>query len=76
MVTKPGVGRTIERDERFDRRGLAECGGARLSYDAIAARLNADGVPTRTGKAWVGGAVYGILTRGRLDVSGRRRTDK
>jgi DNA invertase Pin-like site-specific DNA recombinase len=38
-------------------------GGKRLSYDAIAARLNADGVPTRTGKAWIGPTVYGILKR-------------
>ena len=40
--------------------------GDRLSYDAIAARLNADGVPTRTGKAWAGATVCGIVKRGGL----------
>jgi DNA invertase Pin-like site-specific DNA recombinase len=37
--------------------------GERLSYDAIAAKLNADGVSTRTGKAWLGPTVCGIVKR-------------
>jgi hypothetical protein len=57
---KPGEGETLALIRRL-RRKLR--GGARLSYDAIAARLNADGVPTRTGKLWAGPTVYGILKR-------------
>jgi hypothetical protein len=38
-------------------------GGQRLSFDAIAARLNAEGVATRTGRAWAGATVYGVLKR-------------
>jgi DNA invertase Pin-like site-specific DNA recombinase len=38
-------------------------GGERLSYAAIAERLNAEGVTTRTGKKWAPGTVYGILNR-------------
>jgi DNA invertase Pin-like site-specific DNA recombinase len=38
-------------------------GGDRLSYAAIAARLNAENIPTRTGKSWAPGTVYGILKR-------------
>ena len=38
-------------------------GGPRLSIAAIAARLNDDMVPTRTGKPWAPGTVYGILRR-------------
>jgi DNA invertase Pin-like site-specific DNA recombinase len=37
--------------------------GQRLSFDAIASRLNAEAVPTRTARAWVGGTVCGILRR-------------
>lgn len=33
-----------------------------LGYDRLAARLNAEGVPTRTGKAWHGVVVNRILT--------------
>jgi hypothetical protein len=35
----------------------------RLSFDAIAAALNAEGLPSRSGKAWAGATVYGILRR-------------
>ena len=38
-------------------------GRERLSYDAIAARLNAMAVPTRTGARWRGPTVWGILRR-------------
>jgi hypothetical protein len=38
-------------------------GGERLSYAAIAERLNAEGIRTRTGRAWAPGTVYGILNR-------------
>jgi len=38
-------------------------GGERLSYDGIAARLNAEAVPIRTGNAWSGATVRGILKR-------------
>ena len=58
---KPGEVETLALIRRLRRKPR---GGKRLSYDAIAARLNADGVPTRTGKAWVGGTVCGILARG------------
>jgi DNA invertase Pin-like site-specific DNA recombinase len=70
--TKPGEGETLALIRRLRRKPR---GGKRLSYDAIAVRLNADGVPTRTGKLWAGPTVCGILTRGRLTVSGRRQTD-
>jgi DNA invertase Pin-like site-specific DNA recombinase len=50
-------------------------GGERISFDKVAAKLNAMGVPTRTGKPWLGGTVNGIVKRGRLTVSGRRQTD-
>ena len=38
-------------------------GGARLSYAAIANRLNAEGVPTRTGRPWAPETVRGIVMR-------------
>jgi DNA invertase Pin-like site-specific DNA recombinase len=38
-------------------------GGERLSFAAIADRLNADGVPTRTGKPWAPAVVFRILGR-------------
>ncbi len=41
-------------------------GGERLSFAAIAARLNAEGRPTRTGKPWAPQTVRGIIQRGRL----------
>jgi DNA invertase Pin-like site-specific DNA recombinase len=38
-------------------------GGTRLSYAAIAERLNAEGIPSRTGRPWAPATVYGILKR-------------
>jgi len=38
-------------------------GGERLSYAAIAERLNVEGIPSRTRKPWAPGTVYGILNR-------------
>lgn len=40
-------------------------GGERLSYAAIAERLNAEGCPTRTGKPWAPETVRRIAMRGR-----------
>lgn len=40
-------------------------GGERLSFAAIAARLNAEGIPTRTGRPWAPETVRGIVQRGR-----------
>ncbi len=64
--TKPGEAETLGLIRRLRRKPR---GGERLSYDAIAARLNADGVPTRTGKAWAGATVYGILKRAASEVA-------
>lgn len=58
--TKPGEEETLALIRRLRRKPR---GGERLSYDAIAARLNAEGVPTRTGKAWMGPTVCGIVKR-------------
>ena len=40
-------------------------GGDRLSFAAIADRLNVQGHPTRTGKPWAPETVRGIVRRGR-----------
>lgn len=40
-------------------------GGERLSFAAIAGRLNAEGVSTRTGRPWAPETVRGIAKRGR-----------
>jgi DNA invertase Pin-like site-specific DNA recombinase len=58
--TRPGEAEALALIHRLRRKPR---GGERLSYDAIAAKLNEMGAPTRTGKAWVGGTVYGIVTR-------------
>ncbi|MBP1687698.1 MAG: Recombinase [Deltaproteobacteria bacterium] len=34
-----------------------------MSYARIAVHLNALGIPTRSGKRWAPGTVYGILNR-------------
>ena len=39
--------------------------GERLSFKAIAERLNAEGIPTRTGRQWAPEMVRGIVQRGR-----------
>jgi hypothetical protein len=44
-------------------------GGKRLSFDAIAAALKAEGRPSRTGKAWVG-VTAGFETSGLLIENG------
>jgi DNA invertase Pin-like site-specific DNA recombinase len=58
--TRPGEADVLALMRRLRRKPR---GGVRLSYDAIAAKLNAEGVPTRTGKAWAGATVCGILAR-------------
>jgi hypothetical protein len=57
---KPGEAETLALIRRLRRKPR---GGERLSFDAIAARLNSEGVSTRTGKPWIGPTVYGILKR-------------
>lgn len=57
---RPGEPETLALIRRLRRKPR---GGERLSYDAIAARLNADGVATRTGRPWAGATVYGIVQR-------------
>ena len=44
-------------------------GGERLSFAAIAARLNAEGHPTRTGKPWAPETVRQIAMRRRSRVA-------
>ncbi len=58
--TKPGEAETLTLIRRLRRKPR---GGERLSYDAIAARLNEMGAPTRTGKGWMGATVCGIVKR-------------
>lgn len=74
--TKPGEADTVALIRRLRRKRR---GGERLSFDAVAARLNAEGVPTRTGKAWVGATVWGIVkrspARGRNESRRRSHTD-
>lgn len=46
--------------------GASDCGGVRaegLGFDRIAARLNAEQAPTRTGRPWHGVVVNRILGR-------------
>jgi hypothetical protein len=40
-------------------------GRERLSFKAIADQLNAEGIPTRTGRPWAPETVRGIVQRGR-----------
>ena len=58
--TKPGEAETLALIRRLRRKPR---GGERLSYDSIAAKLNEMGAPTRTGKAWMGATVCGIVKR-------------
>jgi DNA invertase Pin-like site-specific DNA recombinase len=59
---RPGEAKTVELIRRLRRKPR---GGERLSYAAIAKRLNAaDGVATRTGRPWAPETVRGIATRG------------
>lgn len=57
---RPGEAAALDIIRRLRRKPK---GGERLSFAAIAARLNADGVPTRTGKPWASGTVRGIAMR-------------
>jgi DNA invertase Pin-like site-specific DNA recombinase len=59
--TKAGEAVVLERMRLLYRKPRR---GKRLSFDAIAAQLNAEGLPSRGGKAWGGPTVYGILRRG------------
>ena len=40
-------------------------GGERLSFASIAERLNAEAIPTRTGRPWAPETVRGIVSRGK-----------
>lgn len=57
---RPGEREAVELMRRLRRKPR---GGARLSYAAIAAKLNAEGVATRTGARWHAETVRGILQR-------------
>ena len=61
-----GERETLERilDLRRKRRGQRK----RLSFAAIAERLNADGIPTRNGAPWKPGSIYGIIRRERPNL--------
>ena len=56
----PGEAETLELIRRLRRKPR---GGDRLSVAEIADKLNADGVPTRTGRPWNRGTVWAILKR-------------
>jgi DNA invertase Pin-like site-specific DNA recombinase len=58
--TRPGEAATLARVRDLRRKPKK---GERLSYAAIAARLNAEGHRTRTGKPWAPGTLHAILTR-------------
>jgi DNA invertase Pin-like site-specific DNA recombinase len=58
--TKPGEAAVLERMRALYRKPRRS---KRLSFDAIAAALNAEGLPSRSGKAWAGATVYGTLKR-------------
>ena len=58
---KPGEAATLTRLRQLARKPRG--GGAHLSCAAIAATLNAERVPTRTGRPWAPRTVYGILKR-------------
>jgi DNA invertase Pin-like site-specific DNA recombinase len=61
--TRPGEADAVERILKLRRKPR---GGERLSFAAIAERLNAEGVPTRTGKPWAAETVRGIVGRGKV----------
>lgn len=60
--SKPGEAAAVEYILKLRRKPK---GGERLSFQAIADRLNAEGVPTRTGAPWAPRTVLGICRRGR-----------
>ena len=59
--TRPGEAEILSLMKRLRRKPK---GGERLSFDAIADRLNATGVPTRTGARWRGPTVQGFVKCG------------
>ena len=58
--TRPGEGEIVSLMKGLRRKPKL---GRRLSFDAIAARLNATGVPTRTGVRWRRATVHGTVKR-------------
>jgi DNA invertase Pin-like site-specific DNA recombinase len=60
--TRPGEEAVVELIHKLRRKPR---GGERLSFAAIADRLNRDGVASRTGKPWAAETVRGIIGRGR-----------
>ena len=58
----PGEQAIVERIVSLRQYGAA-MKGARLSFDKIAAALNLEGVPSRTGRPWSGATVFGIVER-------------
>ena len=59
--TRPGEAEVVVLIQKLRRKPR---GGERLSFAAIAERLNAEGHPTRTGKPWAPETVRGIVQRG------------
>ena len=57
---RPGEARTVKRILQLRRKPR---GADRLSYAKIAATLNAEQLPTRTGKPWTPGSVFAIVKR-------------
>jgi len=60
--TRPGEDAVVALIHKLRRKPR---GGERLSFAAIADRLNRDGVASRTGKPWAAETVRGIVGRGR-----------
>lgn len=61
--TRPGEAEIVERILKLRRKPR---GGVRLSFAAIAERLNVEGMKTRTGKPWAPETVRGIVGRGKV----------
>lgn len=59
--TLPGEAAAVDRMKALRRKPR---GGEPLSFAAVAARLNAEAVPSRSGKPWSGSLVRRILARG------------
>jgi hypothetical protein len=60
--TRPGEADVVRRIHALRRKPR---GGERLSFAAIAERLNSEGHPSRSGKPWAPETVRGIIQRGR-----------
>lgn len=58
--SRPGEAEVVEMIRRLRRKPKM---GRRMSFDAIAAKLNTEGVRTRTGAPWAGATVWGIVSR-------------